>query len=62
MKETRPVDGDQTMRRYWCIAGHKWKTLEVLDVVYTDDGIHANRIENCRKMRAAKKGAYAVKP
>ena len=58
--ETRKAPDNQTMRRYWCTSLHKWKTLEVLDIIYTDEGIHANRVEQGHRMLAAKKAMYAT--
>jgi hypothetical protein len=49
------------MRRYKCVAGHKWKTLEVLDMAYDKERIRAMRVEQAKKMTAAKKDAYATR-
>jgi hypothetical protein len=49
------------MRRYRCVAGHKWKTLEVLDMVYDKERIKAMRVEQAKKMTEAKGLAYATR-
>ena len=50
IQETRKKEGTN-VRRYWCTSGHKFVTTEVLDRVFTDDGIRGDRLENMRIAR-----------
>jgi hypothetical protein len=52
LQETRRLE--ETMRRYHCGAGHKWKTLEKLEMVYDSKYVANMRAENGRRMAAAK--------
>jgi transcriptional regulator NrdR family protein len=61
ISDSRRAPDNQTMRRYRCVAGHKWKTLEVLDMVYDKERIKAMRVEQAKKMTEAKGLAYATR-
>jgi len=53
-KETRQID-DGASRRYHCACGVKFKTLETLDLVYTDEGVNANRSANMKAWWASQR-------
>lgn len=55
MKETRARDdGAATFRRYGCVSGHKWCTLESLELVYDDRYVSAQRAARGRALVALK--------
>lgn len=50
--KTRRAPDNQTFRRYKCVAGHKWKTLEQIELVYTTAGEAELKAERARAMGA----------
>lgn len=43
------------MRRYRCQAGHKWKTLETLKLVYDDAYVKAQQVEAGKRIGAVQR-------
>ena len=43
------------MRRYRCQAGHKWKTLETLELVYDDAYVKARQVEAGQRIGAVQR-------
>ncbi len=46
-EETRQTE-DGPRRRYHCACGVKFKTLESLDIIYTDEGTNTSRSEQMK--------------
>lgn len=49
--ETRPRE-EGVMRRYRCAAGHKWKTIEQLDLVYDESYVKELQVETGKRLVA----------
>ena len=58
LKNTRRI-GEETVRWYGCEAGHKWRTLEQLELVYDDSYVHAMRVETGQRLAAMREAREA---
>lgn len=57
-KDSRQTE-EGTMRRYACAAGHKWKTLESLELVYDDSYVKAQQVETGQRLAAMREAREA---
>jgi transcriptional regulator NrdR family protein len=58
VKDSRPT-AEGTMRRYKCDAGHKWQTLEHLELVYDDSYVKAQQRETGHRLVAMREAREA---
>ena len=59
--DSRPT-AEGTMRRYTCVAGHKWRTLEQLEIVYDASYVHSMRVETGKRLAAAANAIRLARP
>ena len=58
VKDSRQTE-EGTMRRYACAAGHKWRTLEALELVYDESYVHSLRVETGQRLAAMREAREA---
>jgi transcriptional regulator NrdR family protein len=59
IKDTRQLPDSAVMRRYKCDAGHKWQTLEQIELVYDDSYVKAQQRETGHRLVAMREAREA---